>query len=494
MTMDTELKYGVPGSEQEAVPMQKDDEYDEDNKVPEVKPSSFYAELRDNKVTRLQVIRSICVSSAYVVMGWIKGQLGPAFPDVIRISGVDLQKGSAFMTAYYTGRFLGSLLAGVIYSRMNKFLLFGISLVMFGLVVGSIPWCVLYELMIFAHVVLGIFGGILAVAIYSESVLIWGPTGRGRSYLMIHGAISIIASVLAPIATGPFLAKRHAYIFNSSSLAPTNVSVADNSTSSVANISFGSHYNETALRDPYDNPSQLYIAYSISAGLCMVIALPFFRLFRFSKSNKMSFVTKEKNKFIGTFSIFLKRLQLFNVGVYSLFHNAVDFTFTGYLSTFCVKYLHWTNMSGAMLTSTAFFTRLLGSICGIVLVRFFKSHTLLLLSTTAYTLGFVGLTVSAHAFSDVGVWVSVCVIGIPFGLVWPNFLSWINASLIPVRGEISSFINVTAFLGALLAPMLFGYMMDEVSLLWFCYLCVAKSIVNIINAFLILCYSKLMKK
>ncbi|XP_033763036.1 sodium-dependent glucose transporter 1B-like [Pecten maximus] len=397
------------------------------------------------------------------------------------------------MTAYYAGRFLGSLLAGVIYSRMNKFLLFGIALVMFGVVVGSIPWCAQYELMITAHVILGIFGGILAVAIYSESVLIWGPTGRGRSYLMLHGAISIIASVVAPIATGPFLTDNPNDIFNASSVPYTNINISIHTTM-PSNITTEVYLNGTSFSNPPQNSSRLYIAYSISAGLCFLVALPFFRLFRFSKSNKMAFLAKERNKFIGSFSLFFKRLQLLNVGVYSLFHNAVDYTFTGYLSTFCVKYLLWTNMSGAMLTSTAFFTRLLGSIIGIFLVRLFKSDTLLLLSTTAYTLGFVGFTISAHVFSDVGVWISVCVIGIPFGLVWPNFLSWINASLIPVRGEISSFINVTSFLGALLAPMLFGYMMEEVSLLWFCYLCAGKSIVNIINAVIILCYSRSMKK
>ncbi|XP_069114674.1 sodium-dependent glucose transporter 1B-like [Argopecten irradians] len=399
------------------------------------------------------------------------------------------------MTAYYTGRFLGSILAGFIYSRMNKFLLFGISLLMFGVVVGAIPWCALYEVMITAHVVLGIFGGILAVAIYSESVLIWGPTGRGRSYLMLHGGISIIASVLAPIATGPFLTDRSDDIYNSSSIqhASANTSILYNVTI-LPNITSESPLIGTSFVNPDEQPSRLYIAYSISAGLCLLVALPFFRLFKFSKSNKMAFSSKERNKFIGSFSLFLKRLQLVNVGAYSLFHNAVDYTFTGYLSTFCVKYLLWTNMSGAMLTSTAFFTRLLGSLIGIFLVRVFKSDTLLLLSTSAYTLGLLGFTISAHVLSDVGIWISVCVIGIPFGLVWPNFLSWINASLIPVRGEVSSFINVTAFLGALLAPMLFGYMMEEFNLLWFCYLCVVKSIVNIINAFIILCYSRSMKR
>ncbi|XP_060070746.1 sodium-dependent glucose transporter 1-like [Ylistrum balloti] len=394
------------------------------------------------------------------------------------------------MTAYYTGRFLGSFLAGVIYSRMNTYLLFGISLVMFGFVLGGIPWCVYYELMIGAHAVLGIFGGILPVAIYSESVQIWGPTRRGRSYLMLHGAVSIIASVLAPIATGPFLTEKQDGISNSSLLSDTNNSVIGNVT--IPFVSDG-YITGSSILPPDQNSSRLYIAYSISAGLFLVVALPFFKLFRFSKSNKTAILKKEKNEFIGLFSIFLKRLQLFNIGVFSLFHNAFDFTFTGYLSTFCVKYLLWTNMSGAMLTSTAFFTRLVGSIFGIFLVRGFRSDTLLLLSTTAITIGFLGFTVSAHVYSDVGVWISVCVIGIPFGLIWPNFLSWINASLIPVRGEISSFINVTSFLGALLAPMIFGYVMEEISLLWFCYLCVGISTINIINAILIVCYSKSMK-
>ncbi|OWF38210.1 hypothetical protein KP79_PYT19421 [Mizuhopecten yessoensis] len=169
--------------------------------------------------------------------------------------------------------------------------------------------------------------------------------------------------------------------------------------------------------------------------------------------------------------------------------NAIDFTFTGYLVVFCIDYLGWTNALGAMLTSVAFFSRLLGTLSGIFLVRYIQTHHMLLISTIVSTAGFIGLTISAHAYFDAGIWISVCAIGIPFGLMWPNLLSWINENLIPFGSEMASLFNVTAYPGALLAPLLFGYMMEEISLLWFTYLCCLKSVVLVINVIIMFFYT-----
>ncbi|OWF38209.1 Sodium-dependent glucose transporter 1 [Mizuhopecten yessoensis] len=489
--MEKEIKYGIRSSGRDTVPMQEiDEENITENSCHKKSKETFCFEVQNSKLIQSQIVRSVCVSVAFMMKGWTKGQIGPAFPDIMMISGADLENGSAFMTSFYTGQLLGSVLAGVIYSKMNKYLLFASSVVMFSLMLAAIPWCYLYGLMVAAHTFLGIGGGITAVSISSESVAIWGPTPRGRSYLMGNSAAYSIASVIAPLVAAPFLLKSN-YIStttnytsrNATSSAPIMINSINQS--SLHDIGMANDSFKTMNR----SMSKLYVAYTVSAGLCMLTAMLFFILFCQLGQSMEERSRKSESHFIGERSPLLKRLQLFNTIVFCVIQNAIDFTFIGYLAVFCIDYLGWTNAFGAMLTSFAFFSRLLGTLSGIFLVRYVQTHQILLISTIVSTAGFIGLTISAHFYFDAGIWISVCVIGIPFGLMWPNMLSWINENLIPLCNEMASLMNFTAFLGALLAPLLFGYMMEEISLLWFCYLCCFKSVVIFVNAILMFLYT-----
>ncbi|XP_060081170.1 sodium-dependent glucose transporter 1-like [Ylistrum balloti] len=166
---------------------------------------SFKTEIRRKNETRFKLLQSLFLAMAFMILGWSKGQLGPAFMDLLFITGADLKAGSGFMTSYYAGRMLGSILAGVIYLKVNKYLIFVFSISINGIIVAAIPWCSQYELMMAAHVIHGVSGGVLDVAITSEAVKIWGPTARGRSYLQILAASFAVSGLLAPMATAPFL-------------------------------------------------------------------------------------------------------------------------------------------------------------------------------------------------------------------------------------------------------------------------------------------------
>ncbi|XP_021376427.1 uncharacterized protein LOC110465139 isoform X3 [Mizuhopecten yessoensis] len=122
---------------------------------------SFLTELRHNTDTQFKVILSICVALANSMLGWIKGQIGPAFLDILYISNTDLERGSAFMTSYYTGRAVGSILGGSLYSRMNRYLILVVSMSINGVTLALIPWCAQYELMVTAHVIQGLCNGVM---------------------------------------------------------------------------------------------------------------------------------------------------------------------------------------------------------------------------------------------------------------------------------------------------------------------------------------------
>jgi FHS family Na+ dependent glucose MFS transporter 1 len=94
-----------------------------------------------------------------VLQGFAIGQRGPAFLDLQIITQTDVEKASFFYTASSVGYLVGSLVAGVVYDKLNKSAL--LLLTVFGLGVSTVilPWCSLYGLMIAIHLICSIFGG-----------------------------------------------------------------------------------------------------------------------------------------------------------------------------------------------------------------------------------------------------------------------------------------------------------------------------------------------
>ncbi|XP_033761421.1 sodium-dependent glucose transporter 1-like [Pecten maximus] len=210
--------YDIRSVQNELFPLHKNPEDDaEDTKEEKVEEDirvsndaldstkPFLQELRNSKDIRFKVLLSICVSMAFNILGWTKGQLGPAFVDLLLISGCDVEKGSFFMTAYFTGRVIGPILAGILSMKINRYMLLVFSLLANTSTVVSIPWCFNFHLMMAAHLLHGMSGGVLLVVVTKEAVSIWGPTTRGRSYLQIINAIFSVSAFLAPMATAPFL-------------------------------------------------------------------------------------------------------------------------------------------------------------------------------------------------------------------------------------------------------------------------------------------------
>ncbi|XP_021376438.1 sodium-dependent glucose transporter 1-like [Mizuhopecten yessoensis] len=456
--------------------------------------TSFLQELKHSKDTRFKFILSICVSMAFNILGWTKGQLGPAFVDLLVISGCDVEKGSFFMTSYFTGRVIGPILAGILSTKINRYMLLVLSLLANASTVVAIPWCFNFYLMMAAHVLHGMFGGVLLVVVTKEAVSIWGPTTRGRSYLQIINAIFAISAFLAPMATAPFLVQTpedptpHQ---NSSTnftityhdvIPTTSYQIVDNMTWNQMNVT---------LPTP---KSRLFIAYSISGGLAILAAFPFVAMYTISTGTSTHLVSDKKMNFLGNLPKIVKYLQFLNIGIYSGVLTAGDFIFSGYLTVFCVQYLHWSKTSGSFLTSTYFFAKFSARCCGVFLVRVMQSQSILLTFVLLSTLGFVGMLISAYLNLEVGLWISTFTIGFTAGVAWPTFISWTNEHFISMNAKVSAYIMSTAFITLLISPVLCGYLMEEVSMMWFLWLCTCKSLVNVVNVLFIFFYTRAAKK
>ncbi|XP_021376426.1 uncharacterized protein LOC110465139 isoform X2 [Mizuhopecten yessoensis] len=302
--------------------------------------------------------------------------------------------------------------------------------------------------------------------------------------------------LLAPMATFPFLSPSSNDVASpiATQNSSDNIVNTTNSFITEGNISKHNAILQSHIAQTEMPASNVYIAFSISAGLALLSTLPFVVIyFKTSKHDNKGRASEESN-FIGNLSLSIKRLQLVNIGVFAMFYMSLNFTFSGYLTAFCVQQLRWTKTSGALLTSVLFLTMLFGRIVGAYLSHFFKPMKMLVLSSLLHAVALFGFAASGVVLSDTGIWISVCIIGTVLSLIWPSLLSWTNENLISVRGKMSAFLLLIGFVGALSSPLLFGYMMEEVSPIWFCFLNLGKAGVLIINVILMFVYLRLLRK
>ena len=82
------------------------------------------------------------------IQGWQYAQMGPSFLDLQFITGVSLEKGSAFVTAFFVGYVVGALVGGFMFDRYNKLLIIFFNLLLNATCIIITPWCSVYGVMV----------------------------------------------------------------------------------------------------------------------------------------------------------------------------------------------------------------------------------------------------------------------------------------------------------------------------------------------------------
>lgn len=89
------------------------------------------------------------------------GIIGPTFPDILLIANTSLEKGSVFFTMVSLGYVIGSLIMGCVFDKriLDRNLFLFLLLAGLGVSVAVVPWCSVFEAMIFIQMMKGIFSG-----------------------------------------------------------------------------------------------------------------------------------------------------------------------------------------------------------------------------------------------------------------------------------------------------------------------------------------------
>jgi len=180
------------------------------------------------------------------------------------------------------------------------------------------------------------------------------------------------------------------------------------------------------------------------------------------------------------------------------FHACTEGRFAGYFTTFNDEYLMWPKKTGMDISSVFWGSFAAGRFIAIPISYFLAPANMigtylffLLASVTAF------LVAAVFRFRWL-VWVCSALIGFTVAPVFPAIFTWTSESILTVTGKVAATYLIGASGLNIITTLLYGYLMDNFSHMFFCYLllvqCVVSCCVYISLRVLIMIYIKPRRK
>ncbi|OWF35131.1 sodium-dependent glucose transporter 1A-like [Mizuhopecten yessoensis] len=470
-------------------------------------PTGMWSRIQHDPIYRQKFINTLCLYASFLGMSFAKGQIGPSFLDLQAISGVGLKGGSGMLTTMYIGYMAGAILGGILYDKFKRSLLLAFAKFILACALVAIPWCSMYWLMVMAFFFLGATVGATDAICNAEIQFIWGKDGR-RFMQCLHFMYSF-GVALTPLITIAFLEEAPDSVTSEGqSIFPHlhNNTVLNSTT--ILNISgevFISHQSNTSQNGSsmpnkdteYERSPELYKAYIITSCVIMtvfVMQLSFF--FRYDR--KKTTITKKETESVTTtksrLPLSIKIQAILNMAGILALICGIDDTLVSFLATFCVKEFGWTKTEGSLLTSLTCFIVVIGRFLAIFLVGVMSPVTLVGLHSVMTALVFMGTYICVLFKSNIGLWIVMPIFGYAKAPIFACIFTWTDEVFVPVTGRVSSmfFIVITASMA--LNPLILGFLMENFSNVWFCYLFFGESVLLVLLFFTALLLTRRVKR
>ncbi|XP_055957635.1 sodium-dependent glucose transporter 1A-like [Patella vulgata] len=449
----------------------------------ETKRKSVRESLR-HAAYRSKFIQSISVSFAFWCLGFQGGQRGPSFLDIQLITNTNVEKASTFFTAASVGYLSGSLISGILYDRFNKTLLLGLCVILMAITVAVLPLCSPYGLMLVIFWSNSFFMGGLDAGGNAHLVSIWGED-EGRPYMQAAHFAFAFGGVISPLVTAPFLVPNtEETSTNSSSTTFTEVTtmpstVVLNTTLLDYNITNDNSTlgnNITTIAEPVE--TKLIYAYIISGIVTLLSAIPFMVIYCRYKSQKIkrNEPKKDENRPIRDLPWKYYILAIVLLNVFYVAYCVVENSFAAYLMTFVVMELKWSKAKGTQITSAFWAAFAVSRFSGIFIIRCLRPVVMLFICIAGLIISFSGFLLCSHYKIHTGVWICTVLVGFSMSVVFPTGFTWGHENLLNITGKVASLILVAASAGTVINPVIIGYLMEELTPMWYCYLLVGESI------------------
>lgn len=263
----------------------------------------------------------------------------------------------------------------------------------------------------------------------------------------------------------------------------------------IANLNEVSVYMTNLTNDSQiEQTSQIYVPYTITTCICILTSLPFlvFSYISFQKTLDGEKTNSDINSDIARKS--RRRLRLIgfiNMVFYIAMYVAVENTFAGFLTTFLVKELSWSNYQGSYITSGHWAAFATGRFFVIFLVRCAKPANLIFASSLTVLLSMLGFMMTSMYDVIIGVWIFTLLLGIAVSVIFPAVIMWTELRFIRVTGKIASIFVMAASVGFMVNPIFLGLLMDTFSPMWFSYLLFGETVLMMFINLTGLCISRI---
>lgn len=311
----------------------------------------------------------------------------------------------------------------------------------------------------------------------TDVVLIWGSES-GPYMQAIHGVCSL-GGIVAPFAADPFLAKpRKLELINTETVAE-NLSHFESHVYLENSTEVGLATNEiqTNIADfaVYDK-TKIYIPYLMVTAMALIITIMFVvsillfgnvyktKLKNFSASKDY---TTQRPQYLLNSSF--RAVFIFLLVLVMVFYGMGERGFIAFLTTFLISHQNWSKSAGSNASAAFWIAFTFGRLSAVIIVRHVRTLTALILYLSCLALGGTLLYISVKLGVDQLIWVSVALVGLGMSALFALLNSWVGENICQLTGKIVTLLFLSNFIGAMIFPLLEGYLMDRVSQMHFVY-------------------------
>ena len=177
---------------------------------------------------------------------------------------------------------------------------------------------------------------------------------------------------------------------------------------------------------------------------------------------------------------YIKYILLAIIAMQSYLSAALGLKVYAFLPTFFVIQFKWTTSKASVATSGFWIGKAVSRLAGVFLSTKIKQSVLIPCFTIIYIASAICLTASAINQINALAWVVTVTMGIGLSILRSSLFTITEEKITHVSGKVASLYLVLFVLGGMIDPIYTGYLMNDISPMWFTYLLVIESILFLV--------------
>ncbi|KAK2151062.1 hypothetical protein LSH36_377g03024 [Paralvinella palmiformis] len=405
---------------------------------------------------RYRILRTLALFSAFIMLGATQSILGPSLISMGVLLNEDIHTMTTSLTALSLGYLTGAALCGALYDLLNRELLFLLGTATIGISTVMAPSGDYLYLYVMALASLGFFSGGVDTAGQAYVIHLWCRHPYQWVMMLTLHFLWASGSALGPLMIRPFLIDINKRVDEVSNM--DYKPCAQNYTPSFA-------LDENCTDWEYSWELRERVAV-VQYGFMAVGATSIVPVLMFSTTYFLLGPSIQLKERLAPNARQAKKpmqrrpkcaLVAFLVTLFFLY-NFVNANMATFLATFAVGGLHWPNNDGALLTSLYFGANCFGKLLFVYPVLRLKPEMLNLSEMLTVLCGCLLMFFSSWHVSVL--WIATAMVGLGMSSINAACFFWADSHL-TVSGKLSSVVMTSGSVGAMVAPVLSGYLFDR---------------------------------